>query len=506
MKNTFNNISIEKGHSNVPQIKRRQHDKLSQAIGGYNYLKFKLNFSEIALLAGIKKWTLHYQKHEVEKHWSDSAPIPDQHIDFILQRSFELGLAGENNLEDLLGILLGTFLRAETDLIDNARNLKMVWKLGKHLVRVYRIAIRHKRNEDGSPVSAKNNSARSLLESSMKDNLDKLFAKPDGYKPGERFKLWKPTKLLIDYMRMSIEKLLLYITKRVSLFSLSPPSHMFPKMTVKTGNNIRNIIININTLSKLELNSIFNLLMVTTKISKKGLHIAIVHDASSNELHGRNYNVFTRIHSNERLDFGYICYDMSAAMQSISLQLIKGTELNYPVIYRYTNDDVFKKGFRLKIAQDLGIDPSEVKETLNSFPNGKVTGIGKHECYEKFSQESDRLRREVLKHTFLNDRDVLDRAVAQSKRSADLPSNIDWTDTQSKETVKDKLTRSSIFFFVWTWYERLIRQAMLTVLPDGIEVHDALYSKVDIPVENVQDAIQAITGFRIIIGKEKPKQ
>jgi len=63
---------------------------------------------------------------------------------------------------------------------------------------------------------------------------------------------------------------------------------------------------------------------------------------------------------------------------------------------------------------------------------------------------------------------------------------------------------ASVFFFVWTWYERLIQKAMLTVLPDGIELHDAVYSKMDIPVEAVQGAIRAGTdkGFDIRIEKK----
>ena len=39
--------------------------------------------------------------------------------------------------------------------------------------------------------------------------------------------------------------------------------------------------------------------------------------------------------------------------------------------------------------------------------------------------------------------------------------------------------KSSVFFFVWTYYEMLIRKAMLECLPDGIEVDDAVYSKND---------------------------
>ena len=45
------------------------------------------------------------------------------------------------------------------------------------------------------------------------------------------------------------------------------------------------------------------------------------------------------------------------------------------------------------------------------------------------------------------------------------------------------------------------RIPMLTVLTDGIEVHDAVYSKADIQPEMVQDTIRTITDFDIIIEK-----
>ena len=494
----------KRGYSNVPLIQTAKQKNISQAVHGYRRLGFKLNLSEIAMLSGHREQTIHEWKQDIEKCWNASFPDLDTSTDFILGRSFELALTDENSLEDLLGVLLGTYLRLETDLLDEARNLKTVWKIGKHLVKVYRLATCYKKSEDGSPVSAKNPSARYLLESSIKNTMDKFFVRTKGYQKWQSSKSWMPTSILNDHMKTCIEIFLSHIFKYLSLYPISPPPHMFPKTTTQNNTNMHVITIYNSILREFEMNSIFHILMSTTKITRQGLHVAIEHDASTNELDGRSYNVFTRIRSKERLALGYISYDMSAALQSISLHLIQGTKDDYPILWKYTHDDVFKKNYRQTIAQDLGIDPKEVKATLNAFPNGKVTEINDHKLYKAFSLESDRLRREVLRYAFLHDRDVLDRAIAQSKRSDDLPDNIDWTDISSKEPVKEKLAKSSVFFFVWTWYERQIRQAMLTVLPDGIEVHDALYSKMDIPEATVQDTIRMKTGFDILITKEMP--
>jgi len=59
--------------------------------------------------------------------------------------------------------------------------------------------------------------------------------------------------------------------------------------------------------------------------------------------------------------------------------------------------------------------------------------------------------------------------------------------------------KSSVFFFIWTYYERLIRQAMLKVIPHGIEVHDVVYSKDVINNKLIEDTVYKETGFRIQI-------
>ena len=86
-----------------------------------------------------------------------------------------------------------------------------------------------------------------------------------------------------------------------------------------------------------------------------------------------------------------------------------------------------------------------------------------------------KLFQQAVKYVNDNEPRILERAIEQSSR--ELPETVDWSDVERKETRAEMLSSASVFFFVWTWYERQIRQAMIDALDGGIEVHDAVYSK-----------------------------
>lgn len=58
---------------------------------------------------------------------------------------------------------------------------------------------------------------------------------------------------------------------------------------------------------------------------------------------------------------------------------------------------------------------------------------------------------------------------------------------------------ASVYFFIWTYFEKQIRDVMLSLVDDGIPVHDAIYSKMDIPFQDFEDAIFKQTGFEVKI-------
>ena len=114
--------------------------------------------------------------------------------------------------------------------------------------------------------------------------------------------------------------------------------------------------------------------------------------------------------------------------------------------------------------------------------------------------ESDRLRIAVLAHTAEHSPQLLKQAQAQSKKH--LPEDMDWFSLAPEDKQSMARAKASVFFFVWTWYERAIRKAMLKAVPDGIEVHDAVYSKMNVLISEIEAVIFESTDFRVQISKE----
>ena len=465
---------------------------------------------------------VHNKKDKIHNYWSEASTTSDEDKDFIRERSIELGIqevmdSDQSTLEHIFGVILGTCLKVDSGVLDEVDSLKKVWTIGLHITKIYRKICNYK-HEHGVPVhSEKNKSAKYLLNCLDVTKLNALFVRSRSYMPDIRAKRWLATALLREHIEMAIGELL----DRISCLDDCEPVVFSPRMSPQNnakriynnsnivvsesvlhtfGETYERIRIHTETLKEFEINSIFNLLIRADEISKGEIYVPIIHEASTDESLGRSYNVFSRIRSTERLKLGYISYDMSAALQSISLYLIQANKEDYPMLWNYTHDEAFKHAMRTEIAQALGIEEKVVKAKLTAYANGSITGIRLHTHYKVFQAESDNLRRAVLDHVSRYAQEVLDRATEQSRR--ELPEELDWSDTDRLETPEEMRNTASVFFFVWTWYERLIRKAMLTVLPNGIELHDAVYSKADIPVDTVQDAIKIGTGFDIRIEKE----
>lgn len=73
---------------------------------------------------------------------------------------------------------------------------------------------------------------------------------------------------------------------------------------------------------------------------------------------------------------------------------------------------------------------------------------------------------------------------------------MDWVSTRRLDDATER-AKSSVFFFIWTYYEKQIRDAMLSVVPDGIPVHDAIYSRHQVALEDFEKAILERTGFEV---------
>jgi len=65
------------------------------------------------------------------------------------------------------------------------------------------------------------------------------------------------------------------------------------------------------------------------------------------------------------------------------------------------------------------------------------------------------------------------------------------------QALRDK---ASVFFFIRTYFEKQIRDAMLSVVNDGIPVHDAIYSKRQLPFVQLEQAVLDVTEFEVKVG------
>ena len=106
----------------------------------------------------------------------------------------------------------------------------------------------------------------------------------------------------------------------------------------------------------------------------------------------------------------------------------------------------------------------------------------------------------MLAYAEANAPKVFQDAIDQTSR--EVPAHIIWQDLEHEEGFKERKASASMFFFVWTHYERKIREAMLQILVDGLEVHDAVYSRMNVAAEDIEDTIFKLSGFRVVIDKE----
>jgi len=379
--------------------------------------------------------------------------------------------------------------------VDDKQTEKII-SIGQHVFNLVR-KIKSYKNDGWTKVyRIWDTDAKGLLKENEVSFVDKLFYRKDKIHNGNVIKMWKLANLTDEIIQDSMQMFFgnFNIFNKDCLYGYEECYTKAPSYST--------IRVPFDVTSQLTLHSQLQIIHFCIGFDSKAKEfiVSLEHEASTNENIGRTYNLFTMLKSCDRKALGYINYDMSCALQSISLQLIKATEREYPMLTRYAQDKIFKRYVRETIAKELNVEVCEVKQRLTAFANGGLKDRKKHLLYAQFQEESDRLRREVLSYVAKYETHVLELAIQQSKR--ELSDEIDWLDTTEEKSHALARDKSSAFFFVWTYYERLIRKSMLTVLTDGIEVHDAVYSKMHIDTRVVEAKITADTGFTIKIEKD----
>ncbi len=216
------------------------------------------------------------------------------------------------------------------------------------------------------------------------------------------------------------------------------------------------------------------------------------------EQQSRVYSLMTTIKGKSRNILGYINYDISACMQTIVASVVDMSK--YPQHQALIDD---KRAFRSQIQFELNKTYNQVKEILSAADNGK-----KYQRYREMSEtldayigEAETMVDEFIAYFKEHNITVYQTATSYAKTEWEKEWGID------PKTGKDTLSlipvgfkKYSEFFFMWTQIEREVRHAMMSCFEGFVhEVHDAVYSKQDIPREVLEQAVLEQTGISVKI-------
>lgn len=495
--------------------------------------------TELAVLSGLDEKTIYRNKSLIANYYataprcksSEACKMDDHLIKHILS-STKL-----NSFSDLLGALCGYLLVYRDGDLSSIKRSSQVTLFGKHYFDVLVKILSHKDQSKGTAIHSKNVSLRYLRRHDQCFN--KHFNVNDKYYAGshsKRYMLTSKSKAvvkklgvllknnLIQYVRLLGEHMKgvgnIYNDYSLRMIPLALPNQSLATKPVtytspyicSSGRRtfVRHkdcIALSVEELANLSLPSLLQVMGIASLSTDKRSVIVPLKNLSSTDPNlGRNYNIFTRLRGAERKALGYNNYDMSGGIQIISFGLLykygghvyqTADDLfqEYPMIFSYGYDQKYKDTMRGSLAAELNISIPEVKALLTAYANGSNKKAGDNKQLALFREESDKLRREVISVIATHRPEVRELAVKQSRH--DFPEQIDWEDTAKNDKTARKM--ASVYFFIWTYFEKQIRDVMLSLVDDGIPVHDAIYSKRTIPFQDFEDAIFKQTGFEVKI-------
>ncbi len=503
-------------------ISKKLPDQLAVVIRVLNHqqLLTHTNDVELARLAGFSRKTIGQYQAQIAAYAS-LAVVPsmtelNQVNKRILQTYIDDAISSHqqspHQMAAILGAIAGFVLRYELSLIGNVSQRQKVMKVGGAFVGLSASILVRKGNE-GTPIHNQNKDAQYLLSGLNKVAfVDQLFKRSNGYLSGHYAKRWSLTPLAHQVVSASVTHLLNFIGNyqsshsQVTHFTDHIPLLVCSGITVTSHEQppapeTCHMLVSLDMLGSLSMGSLLLLLnQADFSPYDRYLAVSLANLAQTNHHIGRSYNVLSSLKSDERKALGFINYDMSSAIQIICFGLLyrysADPELfsRFNLIFQYGFDRDFKRELRQKISADLAMPVDEVKALLTAYANGSSKHSEQHPLLAAFSEDSDLLRREVIALIAQHEPQVLQMALNQTRQIFD--DKMDWKSTHRLDDETER-KKSSVFFFIWTYYEKQIRDAMLSLTPDGIPVHDAVYSRHSIPLADFEQRIFERTGFEV---------
>jgi DNA-binding transcriptional MerR regulator len=484
--------------------------------------------SELARLSGLSRTTVNKSQGDIDKYLS-IAPRPsasdEAYVDKKLITTYVdialISKSDKSHFAQVMGAVAGYVLRTQSGLINNIQTPKKIVRAGQAYINlVTRVASR--KGDKGTPISSQDKDAKYLLtELNNSQLVTTLFTRSDSYRADHYAKTWKLTLKAEQLNKLVVEETINLVADynaQQAGFTLSP-LHIGPPIssgkTVNLGLSPDSSVppsyfeLPISLLNQLSINSFIQVMGIAEpSTSANSITVPLDNLARVDPDKGRTYNIFTRLRSSERKALGYYNYDISGGLQVIAFGILfqyphskyedfYDLRRAYPLIFEYATNPASKQALRQAIATDLGTTIEEVKKLLTAYANGSQKQAGNSEKLQKFFDESDQLRREVISVVYDNEPDLLQSAIEQSKKN--FPEDKDWQSIEKEESHQEARDKASVFFFIWTFFEKQIRDVMLSLVDDGIPVHDAIYSKRVIPFQHFEDEIFKRTGFEVKI-------
>ncbi len=363
--------------------------------------------------------------------------------------------------------ILTTMALKDMKLISGSFTQSKQQRYGEHVFESYLLAV-----AGSGTIKARNRHIRFLNEEDTKQLKAQLFT-TSNYQAGVRSMEYIPTATANALMQKVFAFLDTIIFKRNDIV-LQPLDFVVTK----------------EQLHQIRLRDVMLLLSCCTGYNDG----FIIRPKITDNQYSRVYSVFASISSDTRTLLGFKNYDIGSALQTICLQLVDNPS-RYPLHQELMND---KDIFRQKVMIETGNDLKWAKKELSKANNldNMPKRYKQYPTLEVYYKEAVSLREEVIQGA---DATILERAEVFAKPKW----HKKWVKGKKEpEFIAEGVKESSLFFFIWTQWERQIREAMMNCFnaPEAChQVHDAVYSREEVDMQVLEQAVLEVTGFKVKI-------